>query len=59
MAVYDDLVEQGALKADDAQRKVARRLDKLSSLLDSYKLSDPQVRLQVVRPSFIPVGSID
>lgn len=48
MAVYDDLVEQGALKADDAQRKVARRLDKLSSLLDSYKLSDPQVRLQVV-----------
>lgn len=44
LAVYDDLVKQGALKEDDAQRKVARRLDKLSSLLDSYEPPGPPVR---------------
>ncbi len=41
MQVYKELVQQGALREDPQQRRVAKRLDKLSRLLQTYTPPPP------------------
>ena len=48
MEVYEELVQQGALREDPKQRRVAKRLDKLSRLLQTYT---PPVGLPAPAPA--------